>query len=303
MVEKLKKGMKIGGTCLWLLAGVFLCGKIEVYGAEGRLTEEEVKRQVVEIVEEDREGEVTRSTVVEYDIEDLYQIIYIDLFINDYIGGVTFREIIEEKRKKSLEQKENYAYWILPYKNIKGKKCTMVFLEIDKRVEISSRTWKSEEGVDMSVFHNKYEEISTETIEEEIYIELDLFGFGITYIRLNDKDEYIIPFFRDEESVVSNIEHGKIYNIDMFITEMYNCFDEPTKSELKKIGEKVIWGDLNVLIRRKQRLNYSDIEEIRLVENIKENGVCFIIGLAFVILLGVNIYKIRNKKDSKKHNF
>ena len=56
---------------LMLVVGMVSCGSLTVYGAEEGLTEEEVKQQVLEIIEEENQGEITDYTIVEYDIDKM----------------------------------------------------------------------------------------------------------------------------------------------------------------------------------------------------------------------------------------
>ena len=127
MAEKLKKETKLWGVCFYLIAIVFLCGKTNVYGAESRLTKEEVKSQVMEIVEKDMDGEIRANSIVTYDIDKIYPLIYMDLIINDYINEVPFRKIIEKEQAKNAINNDVFLYWILPYKNIYEENCTCSF--------------------------------------------------------------------------------------------------------------------------------------------------------------------------------
>lgn len=287
MVEKLKKGMKIWGTCLWLLAGVFLCGKIEVYGAEGRLTEEEVKRQVVEIVEEDREGEGP-STIVQYDIEEIYPMRYMDLIINEYIDGISLEELLQK------EEVRQTVDWVLPFENKKREKCKAIFRENNGVLELDSRVLDVGKSINLKEYTNKYKK----NIKAIFYIELMLYDFDIVYITLNEGEEYIIPIVQNDTNEKRGLIHGNSYKIDDFFVYMYNYYDEPTEKELKEIGKKGRYGDIESLIIRKNTLSYDNIEEIRFVEKLKVIFSIMLISIFGILMVGKFVRK--EKRNGRK---
>ena len=79
---------------------------------------------------------------------------------------------------------------------------------------------------------------------------------------------------------------------------MYNYYDEPTEKELKEIGKKGRYGDIESLIVRRTTLGYDKIEEIRLVEKLKVFFSIMLI-LAFGILVIGKIVR-KEKRNRRK---
>lgn len=278
---------------LVLVAGMVCCGTLAVYGAEEGLTEEEVKQQVLEIIEEENQGEITDYTIVEYDIDKIYPIISLDFFVNDYIDGMTFGEIVEEQEKehKKLNGDNQYTYWHMPYENYLNEKCIITFLTDDEIVEVVTRAVDTETDYDMKLYEGKHEEISLEDVKKHIYINLDLYGFKITYLCMNEGEEYVIPYLHTGINNWCNFECGKIYTTDEFVTKLYNSYKE-SKDEENKRGK----ANLKLFVSaRKRKLECSNIEQVRMVEWI--HGFKFlIIALVFFAIVGIFLIVSREKK-------
>lgn len=296
MTKKLKKELKLWGTCFLLLAGIFLCTKTNVYGAEGRLTEEEAKKQILEIIEEDSESALTHSIIFDYDIEKLYPIIHVNLFINDYLSGTTFIELIT---REQIITDKNCVYWILPYTNTNQEKYFAIFLESNRNIDLTSKTQNFNGSIDMKLHEDKYKDIATDNIESVYYLQLELYAFEITYIKLRDGKELIIPYFQNEKTNWARFESNAIYDIDDFIVKMYNYYDEPTKKELIEFGKKNLVGDISTLIKRKKILNYENIQDIKATEKLKEHSILILAIIFLIFGLGLVMYKKGRKKYPK----
>lgn len=290
MNDKLKDGiLRLTNrliVSLMIVVGMACCGSLAVYGAEEGLTEEEVKQQVVEILE--AEGEDG-----EYDIDKIYQIVTLDYFVNDYIDGKSFKEIIETAKIKEIgEDNVRYSYWLLPYEN---SKCFLIFVSDDKNVEKVTKTVGAEMNYDMRLYEGKNEKIDLECVEEVTYLDLDLYGFKVVYIREYDGNEYIVPYLNDRIESWSNLESEKVYIIDEFIKILYNCYKEPNG-----ITKKDEMKNLSLLIQvRKKKLNYNSLEQIRNIEILKENKVELMMTAFFVVLvIYIMLYKIKKRKAS-----
>ena len=215
---------------LMIAVGMACCGSLAVYGAEEGLTEEEVKQQVVEIIEEEKQEEITDYTIVEYDIDKIYPIISLDFFVNDYIDGMTFEEIIRKQENTYVELNEGDSqyilYWYLPYKNCTNQNCIITFLVDNENVEIFTRKVGVENDYDIKLYEGKYEEISLEKTKEIVYLNFELYGFRAVYLRTYEEKEYIIPYLYGEVKEWCELECENVYNLDEFITVLYNCYKE-----------------------------------------------------------------------------
>lgn len=271
-----------------LVVGMVCCGSLTVYGAEEGLTEEEVKQQVLEIIE--AEAEEDKYSIVLYDIEKLYKLIPLNLFVCNYIDGISLEESIE-KQKMDLEKLGvNEWNWILPFENNDGKKCYAVFLEQDRKIDIITKSVDVNVNFDMKLFEGKYENVSLEQIREIVYLSLDLYGIRITYVCMKDGVEYIIPYLNGSIKDWCGLENEKVYDIDEFITIMYNCYKE-TAYDIEENG----MANSTLLVKpRKRKFNYENIKQIRIVEKIKSKKNMIV--LVIICIFGGCLHQRKSKK-------
>lgn len=276
---------------LMLGVGMACCGSLTVYGVEEGLTEEEVKQQVVEIIEEENRGEITDYTIVEYDIEKIYPIISLDFFVNDYIDGMTFGEIIEKQEK--VNKVENQCVnWMLPYMNHLDQNCLATFLDNTINVDIVTRTVDTEIVFDMKIYDGKFEDVDFEKVKKTIYLNLAMYGFKVTYVCMNNGEEYVIPYLRGEVEKWSGLECEKIYRVDEFVISIYNCYEE--RKEVEEMQEK---ANMNTIVsERKRKLKCTNIAQVKKIEWIKDNIILIFFVFALCIVGIYLILRIYRKK-------
>jgi hypothetical protein len=231
----------------------------------------------------------TDYSIEDYDIEKVYPFVFIDYFINDYISGMNFDEII---KNQTTETNKTHAYWSLPYENHLKQKCLATFFFNGEEVELITRTINTKISYDMRLYESKFSEIILGEVKEVVYLNLELYSIKATYILMNNGNEYIIPYITDDLEKKCKLECEKVYDLEKFIVTMYNCYDEPVKN---KKNEDLIYKN-NVIKNRKKILNYKSIEQIKKINWLKTYGVVICVVLC---ALGFVLYKMIRKSKTK----
>jgi hypothetical protein len=229
-----------------------------------------------------------------YDIDKLYEIFNLEYLVNDYIDGMTLGEIIEAENdfyKKFNVENAKYRYWILPVeKGVMGN-CYIRFLSDEKSVEKIAKTFNPELNYDMKLYEGKYKEIKWDKIQDIIYLDLNLYGIKAVYIRMNDGMEYIAPYLTSKMEELCNLENEKIYQVDEFITRLYNLYKEP------KNKDRMQGNTSGIISTRKQKLTCQNINEVRKMEQFNNNKIIIIVtGVLCVSTIAFLLY-VRKKRN------
>lgn len=294
MKDKLKNKTKRFSYLLCLilliLGNIIYNNSLIAHGKEkGKMTENEVKQHILEIIENEKDN--SPYSIIDYDIDKLYPTVSLDYFVNDYINGTTFDEII--KKSKALVS-DKYTYWLLPYKNNSNQDCLATFLSDSdsENTEMISQSIGGKISYDMKLHDEKFNEIILSDIKEIAYLDLVLYGFKATYISMNNGNEYIIPYLTEDIEYWCKLEYGKMYDADKFIVTMYNCYDEPSKEKNKQNFE------ISAIKNRKRVLNYKTVEQIEKMNYLKKYG--FIVICIPICIICFIVYKKKKKIQVKK---
>lgn len=232
--KKIKSTLKgLFVSCILLAAGT-----TTIYANETTLTDEEVRTQATVYMEKEKErGD--EFTVSSYDITNMYPCDAQDYIIHDFQDGISFSEMLKETEEAiEANQEERVKVWRLPYKNTANQNCIAIFWERNGEVELVGGELDVDSTFDMKLKKGKYKQISIDEVEEVRYVDLYLYHFMVTYVRMKDGTEYMIPFLSDNVRKFNNLKDGHVYKIDKFFEQMYNYYDEPTEEDLKKKREE-----------------------------------------------------------------
>lgn len=67
------------------------------------------------------------------------------------------------------------------------------------------------------------------------YLQLSEYSMHVTYVRMKDGREYMIPYESMNQREINKFVDGKVYQIDEFFDQMHNYYDEPTEEEIETL--------------------------------------------------------------------
>ncbi|MBQ3546530.1 MAG: hypothetical protein IJA34_16325 [Lachnospiraceae bacterium] len=255
---------------------------------------EDVKRQVVNIIENERPGSF--SSMKEYDIEELCVIERMEYMINDYIESRDFNSLYYSYKDY------NECKLILPFINKENAYGYSIFRLENGVVRWIQSSVSSTQNYYMRLVEGRFEGVDVENVEEVRYFYNEIYNIYMSYIKMKDGSEHIMTFLSENQSNFCSLENAKIYEIDEFFELMYRDYDEPTYEEFKANEEKYkgqyggnpfkreepLKGEINLFGDKKETDTKKD--------NFNIIVISVIVGM-LVLIIGSLYFRGKNRKS------
>ena len=188
-------------------------------------SEQEVKQQIQEYIQNSKLEAEDMFKIVEYDLDELVHLEETGFILNDYRENHDMDTLIVEGTIETF---------LLPFNNGNHENAYAIFQYEDGTLEWSESAMSGDFTYEMKLKEGRFDGIDLSKVETVHYCVNEIYALKFDYIVMKDGAEFIIPFQSKNQTRLNSLEYGRVYTIQEFFDTMDRYYQEPTMEELMK---------------------------------------------------------------------